>query len=177
MSVATTIEISSAFVDTMDLTVAFSERVTNVLLPQGNVYIPPSDTQTTIQYSSNLKSLSNLSTFGLVSRDEPGTFSTVNLGAGFQPGTGGPNNLLQLDPNIILAAQTVYGEAIPVQYIDGVNDTFPTARPHAIGSIRLYYNGLLVSSDNYTSDGEYVTLTTFVPYRGEGITVDYTWMA
>ena len=176
MSTATTIEISSAFVNVMDLTVAFSERTTNVVLPNGNVYIPPSDPQTTIQYSSNLKSLSNLGTYGLVSRDDPGKFSTVSLGGGLVLASlGGPTSggILFVEPSVTAAAKEVFNELL--SGIDGIRTVFQTAQNHVVGSVCLYYNGLRTSPENFTTDGTNIEIITFVPQVGDYIVVDYKW--
>lgn len=173
MSTATTIEISSAFVNVMDISVAFSERATNTILPNGNVYIPPSDTQTTIQYSSNLKSLSNLGTSGLVTRMPSGNFVTVALTEGLVVETSGGTSSLSVDPTIIAASQLIYNEMLAG--IDGVTTVFYTAQTHVVGTVQLYYNGIRVPPTAFTSNGESITLVTFTPLAGDYLMVDYRW--
>lgn len=176
MSTATTIEISSAFVNVMDLTVAFSERATNTILPNGNVYIPPSDVQTTIQYSSNLKSLSNLGTYGIVSREEPGKFSTVSIGEGLLLASlGGPTSggVLFVEPSITAASKEIRNELL--EGIDGIRTVFQTIQNHVVGSVCLYYNGIRTSPENFTTDGTNIEITTFVPQVGDYVLVDYLW--
>lgn len=173
MSTATTIEISSAFVNVMDITVAFSERASNTILPNGNVYIPPSDAQTTIQYSSNLKSLSNLGTSGLVTRMPSGNFVTIALAEGLTVETSGGISSLSVDPAIIAASQLVYNEML--DGIDDVATVFQTVKTHVVGTVQLYYNGIRVPPTAFTSDGVSITLT-FTPLVGDYLMVDYRWI-
>ena len=177
MSTATTLEISSAFVNIMDVTVAFTEKATNTILPSGNVYIPPSSYNTTIQYSSNLKSLSNLGTSGIVARIPSGNFVTRAIDAGFgivveNPNMAGGNPRISVDPSIIAAGQEVFNELL--LGIDGATSVFTTTKTHAIGTVRLYYNGMRLPPTSFTSDGTSIHLG-FVPLPGDYMVVDYRW--
>jgi hypothetical protein len=176
MSTATTIEISSAFVNVMDISVAFTDKATNTtLLPNGNVYVPPSDSQTYIQYSSNLKSLSNLGTSGIVNRLPSGDFTTTSIGAGLMLGVSGSQagGTLFVSPSIVTSSQQVENELLAG--IDGVTTVFQTAQPHIVGTVKLYYNGLRADpSAHYSTDGTNVSLN-FTPQVGDYLVVDYKW--
>ena len=178
MATVTTLEISSAFVNVMDITVAFTEKATNTILPNGNVYIPPSDYTTTIQYSSNLKSLSNLGTIGIVSRIPTGNFVTRALTSGFgivitNPDSTAGNPTISVDPGILTATQEVFNELLVG--IDGATTVFATARTHVVGTVRLYYNGIRVPPSAFTSDGTSI-YTNFTPYVEDYLVVDYRWI-